>query len=69
LIDLPPIPKSQQNTTCPENEARVIKESLARTCWRWLSVSFSVQKTVENLLNALPDQILEFGLYDLPVYL
>ncbi len=36
LIDLPPIPKSQPNTISPENEARVIKECLARTCWRWL---------------------------------
>jgi transposase-like protein len=28
LIDLPPIPKSQPNTTSPENEARVIKEKV-----------------------------------------
>jgi transposase InsO family protein len=39
LKDLPPIPKSQPNTTSPENEAKVIAESLAHPSWGCVKLS------------------------------
>lgn len=39
LIDLPLIPESQPNTTSPENEARVIEESLAHPSWGCVKLS------------------------------
>jgi transposase-like protein len=58
LKDLPPLPKSQPNTTNPENEAKVIEESLAHPAcgcaklsdqlkFKGLSIS---SPTIQNIL-------------------